>query len=99
MRNSKAKNKQKKNTSASLHIRSLNMRGQSRKHPEGPFGTWGEINHTSETHKIGVLAIQEAHLTSKAVSNLVRKTGQMTEHNEVDTDDRDLRDAGSESML
>lgn len=70
MRNNQAKSKQKKNTSASLHVGSLNMRGRSGKHPEGPSGKWGEINHTLKSHKIGVLAIQEAHLTSEAVSDL-----------------------------
>jgi len=63
----KRKNKKiKKNTRASLKIASLNMRGR------GSTGEnkWNDINQIMREQRIGVLAVQEAHLTQDHVDNL-----------------------------
>jgi hypothetical protein len=60
------KKKIKKNTQASLKIASLNIRGR------GPTGNnkWNHINQIMKEQRLGVLAIQEAHLTQEHVDNL-----------------------------
>jgi exonuclease III len=60
------KKKIKKNTRASIHIASLNMRGRG----SGQNDKWNNINQVMKEHRIAVLAIQEAHLTQQHVDNL-----------------------------
>jgi hypothetical protein len=65
-RNYQKKGKKKKNTRASLKIASLNMRGR------GPVGDnkWTHINQIMKEQRLGILAVQEAHLTQEHVDNL-----------------------------
>ena len=62
----KKKKKIKKNTRASLKIASLNIRGR------GPSGDskWDHINQVMKEQRLGVLAVQEAHLTQSHVDSL-----------------------------
>ena len=62
----KRTNKIKKNTQASLKIASLNIRGR------GPSGDskWYHINQIMKEQHLGVLAVQEAHLTPNHVDSL-----------------------------
>ena len=56
----------KKNTRASLKVASLNIRGR------GPVGDdkWNHINQIMKEQHLGVLAVQESHMTQDHVNNL-----------------------------
>lgn len=62
-RNRLKKKKKGKNTSVSLMVVSLNMRGHGTLGPHNTNNKWMQINQLTRTNKIGILAIQEAHLT------------------------------------
>lgn len=62
-RNRLKKKKKGKNTSVSLMIVSLNMRGHGTLGHHNTNNKWMQINQLTRTNKIGILAIQEAHLT------------------------------------
>ncbi|KZP11168.1 DNase I-like protein, partial [Athelia psychrophila] len=59
------KNKKGKNTRTSIMVASLNMRGHGTLGPDDTNNKWMLINQLMRTNRIGILAIQEAHLTEE----------------------------------
>ncbi|KAK7689739.1 hypothetical protein QCA50_006378 [Cerrena zonata] len=59
-----------KNTKAHLAIASLNMRGAGTNAPLHPNNKWSAINFMLKDKRLGVLALQEMHLTEQLTANL-----------------------------
>lgn len=78
MRNPRAKTKQGKNTKAHVKVASLNIRGRAAT-ISNPCGKWKEINDLLKRWKIGILAVQEAHLTQDVVDSLHNMYGKRFE--------------------
>lgn len=66
----------KRKTRAHLKVASLNMRGAGSQAPLDPNNKWNALSYMIRDHKIGVLALQETHLTDEAVENLHRTYGE-----------------------
>lgn len=63
-----------KNTRATIKIATLNMRGRTLTNdPLGPGGKWYRMNQTIKEKKIGILAVQGAHLNDDLVEELHNK--------------------------
>ncbi|KAF9497963.1 DNase I-like protein, partial [Pleurotus eryngii] len=60
----------KKNTSATITIASLNMRGWGDVSVDTPNSKWWHVNQLMRDKRIGILAIQEAHLNEDLVDRL-----------------------------
>lgn len=75
IRRRRRKKKIKKNTRAAIKIASLNMRGRGLPKNSSPDSKWNHINQLVKEKRIGVLAIQEAHLTPEYVEDLHRLFG------------------------
>jgi hypothetical protein len=74
-RENSSKKKIRKNTRASLKIASINMRGHGPSGSNNPDNKWNHINQLVKENRIGVLAIQEAHLTQGYVDDIHRLFG------------------------
>lgn len=51
-------------------IVSLNVRGHGTFHPDNASSKWQQINQIMRVRKIGILAIQEAHLTEDLANQI-----------------------------
>jgi exonuclease III len=71
----KKKKQKRKNTRASIKVASLNMRGHGPSGSDNPENKWNHINQLVREKCIGVLAIQEAHLTPEYVDDLHKTFG------------------------
>ena len=65
----------KRKTRAHLKVASLNMRGIGTQAPLDPNNKWSALSYLIREQKIGILAIQETHLTDEAIDNLHRAYG------------------------
>lgn len=61
-----------KNTRANITIGSLNMRGHRATNAGHAPSKWAQINQLLRTRRIGILALQETHLTDEMVMQLER---------------------------
>lgn len=70
MRNPRAKKRLSKTTKSSVKIATLNMRGRTSTNHLLPPNKWEKINQLVKQKRIGILAIQEAHLTGEQATDL-----------------------------
>ncbi|KAK0441752.1 Endonuclease/exonuclease/phosphatase, partial [Desarmillaria tabescens] len=63
-------NKTKKNTHACIKIASLNMKGRGHNNVLNDKNKWKQVNEILCDDKIGVLALQETHLTDEHVNDI-----------------------------
>lgn len=70
MSNKRAKQRLPKKTKSAIKIATLNMRGRTSSNPLLPPDKWEKINQLMKQDKIGILTIQEAHLTDTQALNL-----------------------------
>ena len=70
MRHKRGKGKLKKSSNASIKVASLNMRGRRGSNPLIPPNKWEGINQMMKSKKIGILTIQEVHLTDQRKEEL-----------------------------
>lgn len=70
MRNPRAKQRLNKKTKSAVKIATLNMRGRSSSNPLLPPNKWEKINQIMKQNRIGILTIQEAHLTDAQAADL-----------------------------
>lgn len=66
----KKKKKRNKHTRTSLKIASLNLNGKGTLANDGEDNKWLHLNQIMHEEKIGILAIQEAHLTPEFIEQL-----------------------------
>ncbi|KAF5336211.1 hypothetical protein D9758_017781 [Tetrapyrgos nigripes] len=58
----------KKNTKAAIRIASLNIRGYGHTNTTHPTHKWRHVNQIMRDKRIGILMVQEAHLTTERVT-------------------------------
>ena len=81
MRNERSKKKLSRKTRAAMKIVTLNMRGQRSANPILPPNKWQGINQMIKKCQIGILAIQEAHLSNKKRKELEEQFQRLRIHN------------------
>lgn len=69
----RGKRKIRKNTRAALKVASLNMKGRNARGEGTGISKWTQINQLVRDERIGVLALQETHLTPEHVNQIHQK--------------------------
>lgn len=65
----------RKNTRAQLQVKSLNVKGRGANSAYAPQSKWSQINQHMRSSRVGILAVQETHMTAEFADALAKIYG------------------------